>query len=96
MESISHYSVGNLPHISCTLTYDINGDDDNLLRGELLTLIRIMRGRMRHRDFIEHDVVPVSFRFLILKPKLPRNLPIRSRCKGNSSLTEGFISNSVC
>jgi len=70
VDSISHYCVKSVPHIKGSLIYDINGDDKTLFRGELLFLIRVMRGRMRTWEFIEHDVAPVSFPFLKPMPHL--------------------------
>lgn len=49
------------PHLNCAMVYDVDRDDDHLLRGELLTIIRIMHGRMRWRCWVDHMVIPVSF-----------------------------------
>jgi hypothetical protein len=43
----------------CIMLYDVDGDD-RLLRGELLALIRIMRGRLNTRSLVDHVVAPVS------------------------------------
>lgn len=42
-----------------SIIYDIDGKDGELLRGELLTLIRIMYGRLSTKSLIEHVLAPV-------------------------------------
>ncbi|RFU27743.1 hypothetical protein B7463_g8604, partial [Scytalidium lignicola] len=45
-------------HIQCVVAHNIDGDD-KLLRGELLTLTRIMKGRLKTGKFRHHVVAPV-------------------------------------
>ncbi|KKA22961.1 hypothetical protein T310_3012 [Rasamsonia emersonii CBS 393.64] len=59
MSYVYHHHDTRFPHIKCTMFYDIDGDNETLLRGELLALIRIMRGILRKRCFIEHNIAPV-------------------------------------
>lgn len=61
--SYVYHHRDTIPHFKCTMFYDIDGDNETLLRGELLALIRIMRGILRKRCFIEHHIAPVSSEF---------------------------------
>lgn len=47
------------PHIQCEMIYDIDGDG-RLLRGELLTLIRIILGLLSATSLADHLITPVS------------------------------------
>ena len=46
-------------HVFCIAMNVVLGSDD-IARGELLIILRIMRMRMRNRKFKKHDTFPVS------------------------------------
>jgi hypothetical protein len=53
--------------MKASMVYNIDGDE-RLLRGELLTLIRIMEGRLSLKSLAEHVLVPVSISFSLHLP----------------------------
>lgn len=54
-----------LPHLMFTMKHGIDGDD-NLLRGELLTIVGAMRSRMSVDIFAKHVIIPVRAREFLL------------------------------
>lgn len=56
---IRHVSDGSKPHIKCIMHNDIDVDDSHLLYGELLTVIHIMLGQLKLKEFVNDMVAPV-------------------------------------
>ncbi|PWY87804.1 hypothetical protein BO94DRAFT_565698 [Aspergillus sclerotioniger CBS 115572] len=48
----------NLPHMKCLIANDITGDD-RLTRGELISIVNIMVGRLHTRHLRPHVIAPV-------------------------------------
>ncbi|KAL1970745.1 hypothetical protein VTN77DRAFT_2579 [Rasamsonia byssochlamydoides] len=67
----------NVPHFQCEILYNVVGNDQQLLRGELLTFIRLMRGRLKMKSIrmtmMGHITVPVLL-FTYMKPRHGRIL----------------------
>ncbi|PLB51481.1 hypothetical protein P170DRAFT_453197 [Aspergillus steynii IBT 23096] len=57
--SIIHVAKASKPHIKCIMHNDLDADDSHLLRGEILTVIRIMLGQLKQKVFVNHMVAPV-------------------------------------
>lgn len=47
------------PHVKCIMYNDLKGDDEHLLRGEVLTMLRLMLGQLKLLYFIEDGMAPV-------------------------------------
>lgn len=58
-----HRDTERVPHIKCIMIYDTDGDNNTLLRGELLALIRIIKGRLSTVCFVDHYIAPVRISF---------------------------------
>lgn len=58
---ISSYEATNgAPYLIVLMNHDDElGDDDHWLRGELLTVIAIIKTRLAHSSFTNHCIVPV-------------------------------------
>ncbi|PYI00690.1 hypothetical protein BO78DRAFT_401893 [Aspergillus sclerotiicarbonarius CBS 121057] len=56
---IWHVAKASKPHIKCIMDNNLDVDDDHLLRGEVLTIIRIMLGQLKQKVFVDHMVAPV-------------------------------------
>ncbi|PKY09207.1 hypothetical protein P168DRAFT_324209 [Aspergillus campestris IBT 28561] len=56
---IRHVSDGSKPHIKCIMHNDIDVDDSHLLYGELFTVIHIMLGQLKLKEFVDDMVAPV-------------------------------------
>ncbi|KAE8151676.1 hypothetical protein BDV25DRAFT_128574 [Aspergillus avenaceus] len=56
---IWHVAKFSRPHIKCIMQNDLESDDDSLLRGEVLTVIRIMLGQLKRKIFVNDMVAPV-------------------------------------
>lgn len=55
---------------------DVDGDGETLFRGELLALIRMIRGSLAKKCFVDHTVHPVGFCHLELSLRgLPQSCP---------------------
>ncbi|PYH95508.1 hypothetical protein BO71DRAFT_473945 [Aspergillus ellipticus CBS 707.79] len=67
---IFHVAKASKPHIKCIMHNDIDVDDDHLLRGEILTVIRIMLGQLKQKVFVNDMVAPVLL--LSLNRRHPR------------------------
>lgn len=59
-EDAYHVRGDGQPHMKFGMIYDVDGEDDKLLRGELLALLRLMIGRSNLKAFVDHMVIPVS------------------------------------
>lgn len=57
---VGHVPGHEYPHMNCTMIHNVDGKDGELLRGELLTLIRIMFRRLTTKSLVEHMLAPVS------------------------------------
>jgi hypothetical protein len=42
-----------------TLVHAIDGDNDQLLRGELLVIVDVIRSRLKDPEMQEHNITPV-------------------------------------
>src|SRR2546423_13991765 len=49
------------PHIACTLVDETIGEDDRLLRTEMISALCLIRGRMRLKAYKDHQIIPVRF-----------------------------------
>lgn len=49
----------NIPHLMFIMKHGIDGDD-NLLRGELLTIVGAIMSRMSVEIFAKHVIIPVK------------------------------------
>lgn len=59
MLTAQHHIIENTPHMkSIIFNNSKGGNNEILLRGELLSLVAIMRGRLR--SFPDHSIAPVS------------------------------------
>ncbi|RAK98450.1 uncharacterized protein BO80DRAFT_387289 [Aspergillus ibericus CBS 121593] len=56
---IFHVVNGVKPHIKCIMHNDLEVDDDHLLRGEVLTIVRIMLGQLKQKVYVNDMVAPV-------------------------------------
>ncbi|PLB45038.1 hypothetical protein P170DRAFT_513115 [Aspergillus steynii IBT 23096] len=57
--------TGPYAHMKATIYNNLNGDDDHLLQGEMLPILRLMIGHLRRARFIDHMVAPLMvFSFL--------------------------------
>lgn len=56
------------PHVMFTMKHDLLGDDEKLLRGEVLAILAIMASRLEAPDLKDHLIIPVSLRlrFIII------------------------------
>ena len=62
--SLSAKDESKHPHFIIFMShYDTEGDDNHLLRGELLTILAMMITRMEHPSFEKHCIIPVSIFF---------------------------------
>ncbi|KAB8249694.1 hypothetical protein BDV35DRAFT_389943 [Aspergillus flavus] len=57
--SIFHVAKASKPHIKRIMHNDLGVDDSHLLRGEVLTVIRIMLGQLKQKVFVSEMVAPV-------------------------------------
>ncbi|QMW36679.1 hypothetical protein G4B84_012208, partial [Aspergillus flavus NRRL3357] len=57
--SIFHVAKASKPHIKRIMHNDLGVDDSHLLRGEVLTVIRIMLGQLKQNVFVSEMVAPV-------------------------------------
>ncbi|KAJ1714543.1 hypothetical protein NYO67_3257 [Aspergillus flavus] len=57
--SVFHVAKASKPHIKCIMHNDLGVDDSHLLRGEVLTVIRIMLGQLKQKVFVSEMVAPV-------------------------------------
>ena len=65
--SLSAKDESKYPHFIIFMShYDTEGDDNHLLRGELLTILAMMITRMEHPSFEKHCIIPVSIFFFFL------------------------------
>ncbi|KAK2793827.1 hypothetical protein FQN50_009974 [Emmonsiellopsis sp. PD_5] len=58
--SILHVAKASKPHIKCVMHNDIDVDHRHLLRGEILTVIRIMLGQLKQKVFVNDMIAPVT------------------------------------
>ncbi|RAK98448.1 uncharacterized protein BO80DRAFT_503946 [Aspergillus ibericus CBS 121593] len=56
---IWHVAKASQPHIQCIMDNNMDVGDDHLLRGEVLTVIRIMLGQLKQKAFVNHMIAPV-------------------------------------
>ncbi|PWY75313.1 hypothetical protein BO94DRAFT_524214 [Aspergillus sclerotioniger CBS 115572] len=56
---IWHVAKASKPHIKCIMHNDLDVDDDHLLRGKVLTVIRIMLGQLKQKVFVTQMIAPV-------------------------------------
>ena len=56
---IYHVADSSKPHIKCVMHNNLDGDNHQLFRGEILTVIRIMLGQLKMRVFVDEMVAPV-------------------------------------
>ncbi|KAL2005981.1 hypothetical protein VTN00DRAFT_9635 [Thermoascus crustaceus] len=59
VDAIYHYHDTKFPHLKSMMISDVDGDNETLSRGELLALIRMIRGRLATKKFAGHPVHPV-------------------------------------
>lgn len=59
VQDVVHIPGHEFPHLCVTIAHDLLGNDQCLLRGELLAIIRIMIDRLESDDFREHRKAPV-------------------------------------
>src|SRR4030095_1769802 len=50
---------GLFPHTMLTLVHAIEGDNDHLLRGELLVIVDVIRSRLNDPKMQKHNIIPV-------------------------------------
>ena len=62
---IYHVTKGSKPHIKCIMHNNVDVDDSHLLCGELLTVIRIMLGRLKMFKFVDDMIAPVTCLLLL-------------------------------
>jgi len=51
--------AGSFPHTMLTLVHAIDGDNDQLLRGELLVIVDVIRSRLKDPEMQEHNTTPI-------------------------------------
>lgn len=51
---------GPYAHLKATIYNGLNANDDHILQGELLIILRLMIAHLRLARFIDHMVAPVS------------------------------------
>lgn len=56
---ISHVADESCPHTKVVMYNDMESDDDHLLRGEVLTLVRITLGQLNLKCFVNAMIAPV-------------------------------------
>ncbi|RAH75412.1 uncharacterized protein BO66DRAFT_407227 [Aspergillus aculeatinus CBS 121060] len=54
-----HVGKASKPHMKCIMHNDLDIDDNHLLCGEVLTVIRIMLGQLKQKVFVNDMVAPV-------------------------------------
>ncbi|RQM07990.1 hypothetical protein DH86_00003617, partial [Scytalidium sp. 3C] len=59
VQDVVHIPGHEFPHLCVTIAHDLLGNDQCLLRGELLAIIRIMIDRLESDDFREHRKAPI-------------------------------------
>ncbi|OJZ81306.1 hypothetical protein ASPFODRAFT_52365 [Aspergillus luchuensis CBS 106.47] len=57
--AIWHVLESSRPHIKCIMHNNLDSDDNYLLRGEVLTVIRIMLGQLKQKIFVNDMIAPV-------------------------------------
>ncbi|RDH30776.1 hypothetical protein BDQ94DRAFT_180803 [Aspergillus welwitschiae] len=57
--AIWHVLGSSRPHIKCIMHNNLDSDDSYLLRGEVLTVIRIMLGQLKQKIFVNDMIAPV-------------------------------------
>ncbi|RAH67365.1 uncharacterized protein BO66DRAFT_422169 [Aspergillus aculeatinus CBS 121060] len=57
--SVTDYWTGNYPHFKVMLESDAIGDENKLLRGEIMTITDIMAARLRTKSLRPHIVAPI-------------------------------------
>ncbi|OJJ77056.1 hypothetical protein ASPBRDRAFT_24766 [Aspergillus brasiliensis CBS 101740] len=68
IEQVRH---GPYAHMKGTIYNNLNADDDHVLRGELLPILRLMIGHLRRARFIDHMVAPIMV-FSFMGPQQAR------------------------
>ena len=48
------------PHVLVTQAQALTGENDELLRSELLTLVAVMISRLEDENFQRHEIIPVG------------------------------------
>lgn len=56
-------SGGEFPHTKALIYNNLEGNDQQILRGELLIILRLMIGQLKKRRFIKHMIAPVILFF---------------------------------
>ncbi|KAE8406284.1 hypothetical protein BDV37DRAFT_62097 [Aspergillus pseudonomiae] len=65
INDIEQVTEGPYAHIKTTLYNNLSANDDHILQGELLPILRLMLAHLRRARFIDHMVVPVmAFSFM--------------------------------
>ncbi|KAJ9244240.1 hypothetical protein DTO169E5_1845 [Paecilomyces variotii] len=59
VDAVYHYHDTKFPHLKSMMISDVDGDNETLFRGELLALIRMIRGRLETKKFARSPVHPV-------------------------------------
>ncbi|GLB16186.1 hypothetical protein AtubIFM61612_006025 [Aspergillus tubingensis] len=62
--AIWHVLESSRPHIKCIMHNNLDSDDNYLLRGEVLTVIRIMLGQLKQKIFVNDMIAPVTLSFI--------------------------------
>ncbi|PYI16931.1 hypothetical protein BO99DRAFT_424418 [Aspergillus violaceofuscus CBS 115571] len=57
--SILHVAKASKPHMKCIMHNDLDVDDNHLLCGEVLTIIRTMLGQLKQTVFVNDMVAPI-------------------------------------
>lgn len=62
---------GEYPHAMLTMAHRVRGNDKKLLKGELLTILAIMRTHLAVASLESHVIIPVSIILLLSTKNIP-------------------------